>query len=334
MKYLIIGLGSMGKRRIRNLQALNVKDIIGFDPVEKTRQEVEQKYGIKTFEKLETAIQENPDAYIISTPPDKHMKFCLLAAKNKKHFFVEASVLIEKEFEETMSLAKENDIVAAPSCTFRFHEPIIKIKQIVDSKKFGKALGIHYHMGQYLPDWHPWQDISTFYVGKKETGAAREMVCFELEWINWIFGNIKKISCFKGKYSSLKADIDDTYSLNIEYKKGTIANILIDVVARFAYRQFKILFEDGVLEWDWIKETIRVYDATTKEWTEIKESEGHKEKGYLAKENMYIAEMKNFIEAIEGTTPWQYSLEEDLETLQLLLDFEKSSDKGEHILFD
>ena len=49
---------------------------------------------------------------------------------------------------------------------------------------------------------------------------------------------------------------------------------------------------------------------------------------------MYIAEMKNFIEAIEGTTPWQYSLEEDLETLQLLLDFEKSSDKGEHILFD
>ena len=31
MKFLIIGLGSMGKRRIRNLQYLGHKEIIGFE---------------------------------------------------------------------------------------------------------------------------------------------------------------------------------------------------------------------------------------------------------------------------------------------------------------
>ncbi len=31
MKILIIGLGSMGKRRIRNFKELNINDIYGFD---------------------------------------------------------------------------------------------------------------------------------------------------------------------------------------------------------------------------------------------------------------------------------------------------------------
>ena len=335
MKFLIVGLGSMGKRRIRNLQHLKAGEIIGFDPSKERRKEAEEKHRIETVKTMEEGLKQNPDAFVISTPPDKHMQICLEAAKNKKHFFVEASVIIEKDFKEVIKLSKENNLVAAPSCTMRFHELIKKIKEIVDSKKYGRPLAVFYHMGQYLPDWHPWEDISKFYVGKKQTGAAREMICFELEWINWIFGDIKKLSCFKGKFSSLKVDIDDIYSLNIEYedknKEKTVANILIEVVSRVPYRQFKVMFEKGVLEWDWIKETIRLYDADKKEWSEIKEQAGIKQKGYLAKENMYIEEMRSFVNAIKGKEKWEYTLEKDLKTLNLLLDAEKSSNEKKYI---
>ena len=34
MRALVIGLGSMGKRRVRNLMALGYKDIAGYDPRE------------------------------------------------------------------------------------------------------------------------------------------------------------------------------------------------------------------------------------------------------------------------------------------------------------
>ena len=47
MKVLVIGLGSMGKRRIRNLQALGVRDIIGFDQNKKIAVEAKKLYGIK-----------------------------------------------------------------------------------------------------------------------------------------------------------------------------------------------------------------------------------------------------------------------------------------------
>ena len=331
MKFLVVGLGSMGKRRIRNLKHLKEEDIIGFDISAERRKEAEEKHGIKTFESMELALKQNPDAFIISTPPNHHMEVCLIAARNKKHFFVEASVLIEKDFKKVIILSKQNKIVAAPSCTMRYHPLVKKIKEIVDSKKYGRPVGIVYHMGQYLPDWHPWEEISNFYVGRRETSAAREMVCFELEWINWIFGDINKLSCFKGNYSSIKADIDDAYALNIEYKNKIIANIMIEVFARHAYRQFKVMFEEGVLEWDWIKETLRIYDANTKKWSEIKEDEGIRKEGYLAKENMYIDEVRNFVNAIKGKEKWEYTLDDDLKTLKLLLDAEKSSDEKKHV---
>ena len=47
MKFLVIGLGSMGKRRIRCLQALGFQDIVGVDVREDRRQEAQTSYGIQ-----------------------------------------------------------------------------------------------------------------------------------------------------------------------------------------------------------------------------------------------------------------------------------------------
>ena len=69
MRFLIVGLGSMGKRRIRNLKYLKAGEIIGFDTMEVRRKEAEEKYGIKTFDDFDKAMKEQPDAFIISTPP-------------------------------------------------------------------------------------------------------------------------------------------------------------------------------------------------------------------------------------------------------------------------
>ena len=49
MKFLIIGLGSMGKRRVRNLQALGFADIAGFDTRDDRCAEVKVKYKIPIY---------------------------------------------------------------------------------------------------------------------------------------------------------------------------------------------------------------------------------------------------------------------------------------------
>src|SRR6478672_2355215 len=133
MRFLIIGLGSMGKRRVRNLQYLKIEELAGFDPRADRRDEAASKYGIPTFENFDKALSSfQPDALIISTPPDLHVKYAQLALSNNCHFFSEASV-VDDQMDELISLARQlPELVAAPSCTMRFHPSIQAIKEIVE----------------------------------------------------------------------------------------------------------------------------------------------------------------------------------------------------------
>lgn len=331
MKFLVIGLGSMGKRRIRNLQYLKKKDIIGWDLKVNRRKECEDKYKIKTYENINEALTKKPDAIIISTPPNHHLEYQLLATKNKIHFFCEAGIFTNG-IADLIKMIKKQKIIAAPSATWRFNDSIKKIRELVKKEKIGNIVAFTYHMGQYLPDWHPWENISKFYVGKRKTSATREMVPFELEWLTWIFGDINKISCMKDKISNLKVNIDDVYQLIFQFKSGIIGHLLVDVISRSPTRIIRVVGEKGTIYWDWMEDIVRLYDSNKGKWFEFEEKKGFKENGYAAKENMYIGEIDNFINAINGKEKYIYSLEEDLKILSLLEAAEESAEKEVHVI--
>lgn len=330
MKFLVIGLGSMGKRRVRNLQHLGEKDIIGFDLSDDRRQETNKKYGIEVFSNFEKAVSKDPDVFIISTPPDKHIEYALIAARSDRHFFTEADVM-DDGMEELIEICKNKNIVAAPSVTPIFRQSTKIIKQLLDKKTIGKVLLFTHHLGQYLPDWHPWEDISTFYVGKRETGACREMVPFEMIWLNWLFGDVDTISCFKSKQSNLHVDIDDTYQIMMRFKNGIVASLVSDVVSRHPFNSLRIIGETGVIEWEWLDKIIRVYDSTTQTWTEHKETEAKVKTGFLTPDDQYVEEMRHFINSINGKEKYFHTFEDNYRILQILYAAEESSDTGMHI---
>ena len=73
VNFLVVGLGSMGKRRVRNLQALGHVEIAGYDPRLDRREEAAGKYGIRVFETFEAGVaQFEPAALVISTDPLYH----------------------------------------------------------------------------------------------------------------------------------------------------------------------------------------------------------------------------------------------------------------------
>jgi len=89
-------------------------------------------------------------------------------------------------------------------------------------------------MGQYLPDWHPWEDYREVYFSKKKTGACREMFAFELGWISYALGltKIKQICGLTKKISELEMSADDVYSAVMQFRSGTVGNIAIDVLSK------------------------------------------------------------------------------------------------------
>jgi predicted dehydrogenase len=318
MKFLIVGLGSMGKRRIRNLQFLRAGEVIGFDPRQDRGREAEDKYHITTYSDFETAMAAKPDALIISTPPDKHVEYALKAAKHNRHFFMEASVVLDG-MDELAALCRGKKIVAAPSCTMRFHPAIKDIKHAVAIGKYGHVVNFSYHSGQYLPDWHPWEQPKDYYVGNKPTGACREIVPFELTWLVDIIGLPTAVKAIYGKTRDVGADIDDTYVISLAFPGG-LGNLTVDVTARYATRSLILNMEQGQILWRWDDPAVKLYDATKKRWIHYYQPQGQTVEGYNKNivEDMYIDEMSAFIQAIKGEGEFPNSLQDDIKILKLL----------------
>lgn len=328
---LVIGLGSMGKRRVRNLQALGIKNIIGLDIREDRREETKIKYNINVASKFEEAIHlYNFSAFVISLPPAIHHIYMKKAIELEIPAFIEASV-VDTAFEQMIVQAKEKNVCLAPSCTLFFHPAIKKINEIVKNNELGKISNFLYHSGQYLPDWHTYEDVSEYYVSIKETGGGREIVPFELTWITLILGFPKRVVGLYKNSIQIKGadDIDDTYNLLMDYDQS-IFNLSVDVVSRYATRRLIINGDKKQLYWNWDDNMIKIYDPVTNIWEEIKYETISAQNGYNKNitEQMYIDEMEAFLKAAKNEIVFPNSLEHDHKVLKVLYAVESSDNNN------
>ncbi len=318
MKFAIFGLGSMGKRRIRCLKRLGYSNIIGYDSREDRSIEARELYNINIVKTIEEIDFKKVDAIIISTPPDRHVEYIRLAIEKEIPAFVEASVILDGLI-ELDDFSKKKGILIAPSCTLKFHPAIKDIKKIVHSGEYGRVVNFSYHSGQYLPDWHPWEDVKDFYVSQKHTGGCREIVPFELTWLVDVVGWPEDVRTFYGKTTYVGADIDDTYTILLKYNKS-FGSLTVDVVSRNAVRNLILNLESGQILWNWDENVVKLYDAKKHRWIYYYQPLGSSAEGYNKNiiEDMYIEELQSFIEAIRGNGSFPNSLTEDIKILTLL----------------
>lgn len=337
MNFLVVGLGSMGKRRIRCLKALEEKNIFGFDLRADRAAEAKEKYGVETFTDFDMAIaQAKPEALIISVPPVKHGIYIKYALEHSMHCFIEASV-VDDGMLDLLAKEKTSNTVVAPSSTLYFHPAVQELRSIIKNGELGKLSNIVYHIGQYLPDWHTYEAVSEYYVSYPPTGGGREIVPFELTWLLDLFGMPKRVAGNFRKTINMEGaeGIDDTYNFLLDYD-NFLANITVDVVSRYMTRRLLINGDKKQLRWDWDVSAIEIFDPETNTWEKREYEMLGSEAGYNANigENMYIDEIKAFLNSINTGAPFVNTLKKDYEVLQVLYDIEKSDKNSTFIKTD
>jgi predicted dehydrogenase len=322
VKALVIGLGSMGRRRVRCLRQLGVQAIAGFDTRADRREAAAREYGIEVREQLSAGDLDAFDMVVVSTPPDQHHTALAWAIAAGKPSFVEASV-IRDPLPALDEQARAKGVVVAPSCTLRFHSAVREITQIVRSARYGKVCNFSYHCGQYLPDWHPWEKVSDYYVSQPLTGGAREIVPFELTWMVDAFGWPRQVQGTKMRTTDVGAPIDDTYAALLQFD-GFVGTLLVDVVARQAVRKLTLNFERASLSWDWDEGVVRVWEADPGRLVELHQPKSVAHAGYHQNigEAMYVAEVASFLAAAEGRGRFPHTLQDDIRVLSLLEEIE------------
>lgn len=330
MRVLVIGLGSMGKRRVRNLQTLGFTEISGFDLREDRRAEAEKKYGIPVHSDFATAVEVfRPDALVISTSPEHHMTYALAGFELGLPCFIEASVVDAERILELHQRAEASSVLMAPSCTMRHYPGPTMVKQLICSGIIGRTLTINYQTGQYLRDWHPWEPIEEFYASRRATGGAREIVPFELTWLNEIFGRPTALACVKAKLTDINADIDDIYHCLLRYPDHVLANMTIEVISRpKATRELRILGSEGEIVFSADENCVRHVTVGQPDWVRFDLGEGTIVDGYINPEEPYIAEIRDFVEAVSRHDKSRYpnTLLDDYHVLQVLYQLEQLSE--------
>ena len=119
MNVAVVGLGSMGKRRIRLLKKYSGNiNIIGLDLEETRRSDAKQEYGIQVTDKLESLLEnEKISAVFVCTAPLSHKTIITTALSHKVHVFTEIKLVLDG-YDRNLALAKEYNVVLFLSSTF------------------------------------------------------------------------------------------------------------------------------------------------------------------------------------------------------------------------
>ena len=329
MKIVVIGLGSMGKRRIRLLkqyirsEALKEWKILGVDSNKERCTESEELYEIQTFSSLMEANElYKPDAAIISTAPLSHASIIKECLKYDMHIFTELN-LVDVGYEANMLLAHEKEKVLFLSSTFLYRKEIEYIKAKAEQVKFSGMY--RYHIGQYLPSWHPWESYKNFFVEDKKTNGCREILAIELPWLVECFGKIEKTYSIHKKISNLEIDYDDSYHIMLEHENGAIGCLTIDVVTPKTGREFEMWQEKFCVTWYGTPDTLMEYDSEKDRMVDVVlYDKVEHQNGYnqFVVENAYYDELVNYIETIKGESIPKYSFEKDYEILKIIDEIE------------
>lgn len=320
MKILVIGLGSMGKRRIRLLKEYfdNI-EVVGVDFNKERRINVKNEFGIDTYESLNNANSDGSiDGVVICTSPLSHHKIILECLEVNLHVFTEIN-LISDDYDKIVEIAKKKNKTVFLSSTMLYRNEIEYIDNRVKETK--GPVNYMYRVGQYLPDWHPWEDYKNFFVNEKRSNGCREIFAIEMPWIYKTFGRIKDIKVNKCKSSGLDLNYDDTYQVMLVHENGTLGTFIVDVVARKAVTSLEIYGENLHIFWRGTPNSLVNYNISTKLEEKVETYKTiDKNKNYSEKiiENAYFEELKVYLDKISGINNEKYTFEDDKYVLSVI----------------
>ncbi len=318
----------MGKRRIRILKSLypDIR-VAGVDSRQDRTAQAQTQYEIETETDFYRAFQKiKPRVVFVCTAPLSHSQFVLYALENGAHTFSEIN-LDNTAYETIVQTARENKKIAFLSSTSLYKKEMIWIADQIRKRHNTSKVSYRYHVGQYLPDWHPWEHFSEFFVAHKKSNACREIMAIEVPWIVNTFGKVSKITAMKSNVSELDLGYPDIFNVLMEHENGSMGNITIDCICFKAVRKLEIFSDQFYIEWRGKPDTLQSYAKTSGQMVPVQlydriEKDSNYESFII--ENPYVEEIEHFFNLVEGNQvmPIIYSYDQDAYVLKVIDEIE------------
>ncbi len=267
-KILLVSLGSIGKRHIKNIQLLRPEaDIAVLRTHHKTRAGVPKQVENVFFDIAE-ALDYGPSLAIISGPASEHKKYLDIFVNHSIPTFVEKPISNTSDGLDLIlkNAAKKTVPIMVGYC-LRFHELVIQMKDLICSAKHGRVLSVSMDVGQHLPQWRPSIDYRESVSASKILGGGALLeLSHELDLTDYFFGSPANIFAALGDTKTLEIDVEDTVDILMFFRDPEFnLSLHLDFIQRSPCRKYKVIFEHGIVELDLIKNHITIFDSQSNE---------------------------------------------------------------------
>lgn len=251
MKFLIAGLGSVGRRHLRVLQALGEDEIVLLRTHKATLPD-DELAGFPVETNLSAALALKPDAVIVANPTSRHLDVAIPAADAGSHLLLEKPVSGSLDrLDRLATVAQRSGSRILVGFQFRFHPTLRKAADLVAAGVIGKVLTAHVHWGEYLPDWHPWEDYRTGYAARDDLGGGViRTLSHPLDYIRWLVGEVERLYSFCGHLSPLELDVEDVAEIGLRFQSGAVGGVHVNFVQRPPVHRLEIVGTAGTIRWD------------------------------------------------------------------------------------
>ncbi len=318
---LVIGFGSIGRRHTRVLKEIGVTDVRVAEVFPELREMAKNEFGIeRVYESLDAGLADGPRTVFVCSPTAMHVEQITAAIRagadvcTEKPLAASLDGLAELEAEAN----KLGRIVMVAHC-FRWHEGLVKAKNMADEGRIGRIVSIRALVGEYIPEAIP-NYLNMYY--------SQYSGCYELmhdvDLALWYSGQPPmRVMGLHGSFSEVGMKSPDVAEMLIEFPDRLIANVHLDFFERCRHRQVELLGTEGQIYVEfakWDECCVSIYEAARNDWqVEILKTD---------RDDMFRAENKDFLQAVVSRSAVPVDIAEGRKAVDVILSAQKSAETG------
>lgn len=320
LKFAIIGFGGLGKVHFNNYFTINKENRANtqlvalcdireetFTKAAATNITDGKSASTESFRKYsdhkELLAKEDLDFVVTALPTYLHAQIAVDALNAGVHVFSEKPMALELESCQAMlDAAKKNGKKLMIGQCVRYFPAYSKLKEIIDSKTYGKVVRAEFKRYSAFPawSWNDWMRDSS-----KSGGAILDLHVHDVDFVNYVFGKPDALFCS----ATHQCTSFDSAITNFYYG-DTLISCFSDwgIHAKFPFSAtFIARFEKATLVFDG-KDLIAYKDGCEPETLETSSCDG------------YVEEMVDFISCIENDTVSKINPpESSMQTIKLVM---------------
>ena len=339
MKVLIIGLGSIGQRHLRNLRKLfgDELEILAYRTIGRDIRisenmtaedgvDLKNVYNIKTYFDYGEILKQKPDVAIIANPTRLHISAALEAANLGCHLFIEKPISASLEgINKLEAIVEKKGLIVLVGYQLRFHPCLQLIKELLSQRRIGELISVYSEFGEYLPNVHPYENYREGYAARKDLGGGVLLsLSHELDYLQWLFGMPKRLFALGGKLSMLEIDVEDTSSILMENTvddRKLAIHVHLDFLQSPASRNFRVIGEKGKIFWDYYSNRVELQVGKKQDWETFDFNPFERNK-------LFLDEMSYFMNCVKTCKQTIVDIHEGTKSLRIALAAMRSMETG------